>query len=104
MVTFSNAKSPAEVLVDLWLATRTLGMGLLRPYLEPSVADAEKEIHLNKHVDYFRGRRIKVDFDTFPHLDSFLYDIDAGAGTMAEVAQNPAYNYMLTEKLNQLNI
>lgn len=55
MVTFSSYKSPAEVLVDFWLATKTLGMGFLHSHFKPSVADAEEELKLQQnYIDYFK--------------------------------------------------
>lgn len=101
-VTFNNGTSRAQALVALWNSTEALGMGALHSHNSPSVDEAEAELaQCGGYVDYFNGKPIKTDFNTFPTLSSGGYDRDAGRGMMQKVVDGMAPHIGATPKLSE---
>jgi hypothetical protein len=69
----------AAALVALHGASQQQGMGFSHPDYPLSLHEATDRLNLSPHVDYLRGRIIKVDF-TSHELDPRLYDRDNGDG------------------------
>lgn len=86
MVTFNCDK--LQALKSLWFGTRPMGMGFINSNGEPTEQELISAFQYGDYIDYFKGRPIKTNFDKFPELDPFLYDRDAGEGTMQKVANN----------------
>jgi len=106
-VTFPSKTSKYEALVQLWNATKALGLGQLHSHRQPTIVDTKKHFdELDeyksgyKSVDYFFGKPIKTNFANYPTLDIWGYDRDAGAGTMQKVANGCAVQIGSTKKLN----
>ena len=93
MVTFNCDKLKA--LKNLWFGTRTVGFGFINSN-EPTEQELinafqyedNGKLIKNDYIDYFKGRPIKTNFENFPELNPFLYDRDAGEGTMQKVARS----------------
>ena len=89
-ITFPDKISRAEALIMLWNHTNPQGMGYMHSHQAPSVDDAEEFLSNDTYVDYFRGKPIKTNFETYPNLCSGGYDRDAGNGMMQKVVNNTA--------------
>jgi hypothetical protein len=100
-VHFPEGADMHEVLIALWLGTKTLGLGALHSHVQPTIADAETALKQSLRVDYFFGRPIKADFSNFPSLDCRNYDRDAGKGAMQKVADGAGPKNAPTKKLNE---
>lgn len=80
------------VVRELWNNTRYQG---INQHLNDSndviqFGDEEISHELSKNdfcLDYFRGKPIKVNFKTYPKLESWGYDRDAGIGTMEKIRE-----------------
>ena len=100
-VTFDNNISAPQALIALWNSTNALGMGALHSHNSPSVEEAEATLtRCDGYIDYFNGKPIKTDFNTFPTLWSGGYDRDAGSGMMQKVADGIAPHIGATPKLS----
>ncbi len=98
-----------QALKNLWKGTKTIGMGFIHSYEEPTDEDAIKAFQYNdeygniieiNYIDYFKGRPIKTNFENFPVLNPSGYDRDAGIGTMRKVSENTALKFSPTKKLS----
>lgn len=83
---------PAQLLLKLWQNTKmhqaTTGFFMMGGCKTPTLQDAEDQLKMNKYVDYFFHRPIKVNFRDMSNVDSYLYDRDAGQGKFAEVVNS----------------
>lgn len=100
-VTFSTEITEAECLLALWDATNSQGLGRLHSHVTPTLEQAQKALKSSFYVDYFHGKPIKTDFNSFPTLRSWGYDRDAGSGMMKEVADAFAKSIGPSKRLNK---
>lgn len=100
-VTFLSTISKEQALVALWNSTKALGMGFLHSHQKATLEAAKAQLEGNQYVDYFLGKPIKTDFSKYPVLESYLYDRDAGPGTMQKVADGMGPSIGATKKLTE---
>lgn len=94
-----------ETLLELWSATKALGLGRLHSHHQPNLQEAKEQLTINRqYVDYFFGKPIKTDFSSFPILKARSYDNDAGECTMLQVSQRNAKHIGKTQQLSQTEV
>ena len=99
-VKFPDNINKYEALINLWNATKACGLGILHSHNQPTIKDAKEYLLKQDSVDYFFGKPIKCNFKTYPVLNRFGYDRDAGNGTMQKVAYGCATHIGPTKELN----
>ena len=100
-VKFSTTITEAECLLALWDATNSQGLGRLHGHITPTLKQAQEALKSRSYVDYFHGKPIKTNFNSYPTLRSWGYDRDAGRGKMQEVADGVAKSIGPSDKLNK---
>lgn len=74
----------AEVLAELYNASKPLGLGFLHYDPEPmSVEEASELLKKTTYFDYLKGRVMKVKIED--QFDPWLYDRDNGTGAAQKV-------------------
>ena len=100
-VIFPTKMTKAQCLLNLWNATNPLGLGRLSSHNTPTLADAQHALDECERIDYWIGKPIKTNFESYPVLNRRGYDRDAGAGKMQNVADGVADYIGPSKKLNK---